>query len=255
MKGGKRIAVITGGAKGIGLAIALRLVRDNVIPVLADIDGELAHKAAAELCAAGLEAVALRLDVTDEGSVTAVLAEVDQRFGSLDILVNNAGIIGLDGGRRPLIEGMSLQLWQRTLDVNLTGAFLMSRGAIPLMRRGRWGRIVNMSSRTARTRTGPGNAHYAASKAGMIGFSRVLASEVGKDGITVNCVAPSKIATAMTMAIGGGRDLLEKNIAETAVGRLGEPADVANAVAYLCSDQANFITGIVIDVTGGSFMP
>lgn len=255
MSGSRRIAVITGGARGIGLAIAERLARENVFPVLADIEVELAHEAARALSAAGLEAAALGVDVSDEASVIRALAEVDRRFGSLDILVNNAGIIGLDRGQRPAIESMPLELWRRTLDVNLTGAFLMSRGAIPLMRRRRWGRIVSMSSRTARTRTGPGNAHYAASKAGLIGFSRVLASEVGSDGITVNCIAPSKIATAMTLAIGGGRELLDKNIAETVVGRLGEPADVADAVAYLCSERASFITGIVVDITGGSFMP
>jgi 3-oxoacyl-[acyl-carrier protein] reductase len=255
MQANRRIAVVTGGAQGLGRAIAERLAQENVFPILADIEEDLVHKAARELRAAGLEASALRVDVADESSVANALAEVDERFGRLDILVNNAGILGLNAGERPLVENMPLALWRRTLDINLTGAFLMSRGAVTLMRRGHWGRIVNMSSRTARTRTGPGNSHYAASKAGMIGFSRVLASEVGADGITVNCVAPSKITTAMTLSVAGAQELFDAHIAEITVGRLGVPADVANAVAFLCSEQASFITGIVVDVTGGSFMP
>src|SRR5581483_9684421 len=183
--------------------------------------------------------------------------DIDKRFGRLDILVNNAGVLGLDqAGNRPRVEDMSLELWQQTLDVNLTGTFLASRGAIPLMRRGRWGRIVNIASRAARMRTGIGNSNYAASKAGVIGFSRVLAGEVGLDGITVNCIAPSRVMTAMTLAVAAGsKDYFERNIAETAVGRLAEPIDIANVIAFLCSDQASFVTGIIVDVTGGSFMP
>ncbi|MEO8133260.1 MAG: SDR family NAD(P)-dependent oxidoreductase [Betaproteobacteria bacterium] len=255
MHGTRRIALITGGAGALGRAIAARLARDNVLPVLGDLDDGPLQAAVIELAGAGVEAVAMRLDVTDESSVAAVYAEIDRRFHRLDILVNNAGIIGLDGGTRPLIEGMSLPLWQRTLEVNLTGTFLASRGAIPLMRQGKWGRIVNIASRVGRTRTGPGNAHYAASKAGLIGFSRILASEAGSDGITVNCVAPSKIATPMTLGIQGASELFDKNIDETAVGRLGHAEDVAGTVGFLCSEEASFITGIVIDVTGGSFMP
>src|SRR5688500_5563103 len=146
-----------------------------------------------------MHAVAVRVDVADEDSVAAAYAEIESAFGRLDILVNNAGILGLDNGERPRVATMPLALWQRTIDVNLTGTFLMCRGAASLMQRNRWGRIVNLSSRVGRTRTGPGNAHYAASKAGLIGFSRVLASELGPDGITVNCVAPSKVVTEMTL--------------------------------------------------------
>ena len=251
----KRIALVTGGAQGIGRAIAERLLQDNAVVVLGDIDEAAVRTTADELAANGGECVGLYLDVADEASVARAYAEIDRRFGGLDILVNNAGIIALDDGRRPVVESMSLEHWRRTLDVNLTGTFLMSRGAIPLMRRGRWGRIVNMCSRLARTRTGPGNSHYAASKAGLIGFSRILASEAGSDGITVNCIAPSKIATEMTRSIAGGAALLEEYIGETVVGRLGEPDDVANIVGFLCSEQSSFITGIVVDVTGGSFMP
>jgi NAD(P)-dependent dehydrogenase (short-subunit alcohol dehydrogenase family) len=251
----KRVALVTGGAQGLGRAIAERLARNQMSVILADLQIDVAQKSAKELIAAGFEAVALPLDVTDEKSVAALYAEIDKRFGRLDVLVNSAGILGLDQGKRPLVESMSLDLWNKTINVNLTGIFLASRGAIPLMRRGKWGRIINISSRAARMRTGLGNSNYAASKAGIIGFSRVLAGEVGRDGITVNSIAPSRIVTAMTQALSSSKEMFEKNIAESAVGRLAEPTDVANTISYLCSDEAGYITGIVVDVTGGSFMP
>jgi NAD(P)-dependent dehydrogenase (short-subunit alcohol dehydrogenase family) len=149
---------------------------------------------------------------------------------------------------------MPVELWQRTLAINLTGAFLMCRAAIPLMRKGRWGRIVNIASRAARMRTGIGNANYAASKAGLLGLSRVLAGEVGKDGITVNCIAPSRIVTDMTRAAANGEAAFAANVRDTALGRLCVPGDVAASVAFLCSDDAAFITGAILDVNGGSFM-
>ncbi len=251
----KRVAVVTGGGRGLGRAIAERLGRGGMSVVLGDIDLDMAKQTARELNEAGVDATALALNVTDEGSVAAFYAEVDRRFGRLDVLINNAGVLGLDQGKRPLVEDMSLDLWRQTIDVNLTGVFLASRGAIPLMKRGKWGRIVSISSRAARMKTGLGNSNYAASKAGVIGFSRVMAGELGRDGITVNCVAPSRIPTAMTLASPTSKDAFERNIAETAVGRLATPQDVANTINYLCSDEASFLTGLVVDVTGGSFMP
>jgi NAD(P)-dependent dehydrogenase (short-subunit alcohol dehydrogenase family) len=252
----RRVALVTGAARGIGRAIAERLAREGACVVIGDIDAHAASIAADALGSAELEAAAIPLDVADETSVAAAYGEIEARFGRLDILINNAGVLGLDnGGERPRVATMPLALWRRTLDVNLTGTFLMCRGAVPLMQRHRWGRIVNLSSRVGRTRTGPGNAHYAASKAGLIGLSRVLASELGPDGITVNCVAPSKVVTEMTLSLAGSAERFDANVAETAVGRLGTEADVANAVAFLCSEASGFVTGVVIDVTGGSFMP
>lgn len=251
----KRVAVVTGGAQGLGRAIAERLGRGGMTVVLGDVNIDIAKSTAREMEQRGIKAIALALNVADEKSVAAFYKEVDSQLGRLDILVNNAGVLGLDQGKRPLVEEMSLELWRQTIDVNLTGVFLASRGAIPLMRRGKWGRIVSISSRAARMKTGMGNSNYAASKAGVIGFSRVMAGELGRDGITVNCVAPSRIPTAMTLASPTSKDAFERNIAETAVGRLATPEDVANVINYLCSDEANFLTGLIVDVTGGSFMP
>jgi len=250
----RRLALITGGAQGVGRAIADRLAQNGVSLLIGDIQLDAARQAVSELAEAGAEATALRIDVSDEQSVAQAYAEIDRRFGRLDILVNNAGVLDLVEGKRSTLEDMPLATWERTVKVNLTGAFLMSRGAIPLMRRGKWGRIVNITSVAARKKTSISNSAYAASKAGMHGFSRVLAVEVGRDGITVNCVAPSRMVTAWTMKI-QDQDYFERGIAETAIGRLTTPADVANTTAFLCSEDANFLTGTIIDVNGGAFMP
>jgi 3-oxoacyl-[acyl-carrier protein] reductase len=249
-----RVALVTGAARGLGLAIAERLGADGHRTILCDADADGAHRSAANLVSRGMESQAIGLDVANPDAVAAAIARTAELYGRLDILVNNAGIQGLQEGHRPLVEEMPVELWQRTLAVNLTGAFLMCRAAIPLMRKGRWGRVVNIASRAARMRTGIGNANYAASKAGLIGLSRVLAGEVGRDGITVNCIAPSRIKTDMTLAAKNSEEAFTANVRDTALGRLCVPGDVAASVAFLCSDDAAFITGAIIDVNGGSFM-
>ena len=252
----KRLAMITGGAQGLGRAIAQRLAADGIEIVVADLQFDAARRTAEDQCASGATATALALDVGDEASIAAAYADIERRFGRLDILVNNAGIPGLQNGQRVPVEQTSLATWEHTLRINLTGTLLMCRGAVPLMRRGGFGRIVNMSSRAARARTGRHIGSYAASKAALIGLSQVLAGEVGPDGITVNCVAPSSVKTAMTQATSGGEaDYFERAAEQTAVGRLATAEDVAEAVAYLCSGGAGFVTGTVLDVNGGSVMP
>jgi NAD(P)-dependent dehydrogenase (short-subunit alcohol dehydrogenase family) len=249
------IAWITGAGSGIGEAAAIALADEGATTVLTGRTPEKLERVAARIRQQGGEAYVQPAELTDAKQVQKVGEFISSALGRLDILVNNAGVIGLSDGERPLVETMPLALWQRTLDVNLTGAFLASRSAIPLMKAGRWGRIVNISSRAGRTRTGVGHSNYGASKAGLIGFSRVLAGEVGGDGITVNCVAPSRVPTAMTLALADSTGAFERNVSETAVGRLGTPRDVADVVAFLASDAAAFLTGIVVDVNGGSFMP
>jgi NAD(P)-dependent dehydrogenase (short-subunit alcohol dehydrogenase family) len=247
----QRVALVTGAARGIGRAIAERLARNGCFVLVVDLQHDNARRAATDISAAGGHAIPIATDVGDEGAVADAYAGIDARFGRLDILVNNAAI---PGERCPL-EKMSLEGFESTLRVNLTGAFLMTRAAIPLMRRGNWGRIVNMTSLTARGQPGVNRANYVATKTGIIGFSRVLADEVGRQGITVNCIAPSRIKTELTLATAGDdKEFFARGAAATVVGRLGESTDVANAVAWLCSDAASFVTGAVLDVNGGTVM-
>ena len=249
----KRLALITGAAQGLGRAIADRLARDGFELIVSDVQADAIRRTAEELAAAGATATALPLDVSDEAAVLAAFAEIDARFGRLDALVNNAGVIGTGA---PRFEDNALAVWQQTMRVNLNGPFLMCRAAVPLMKRGGYGRIVNMSSRAGRTRTAARNPAYPTSKAALIGLSRVLAGEVGRDGITVNCVAPGSVLTPMTTTAHNDQDgYFERQAAATALGRIALPGDIADAVAFLCSDEASFITGAVIDVNAGLFMP
>lgn len=251
----RKIALITGAAQGIGRGIAERLAADGAAVVVADVDSALAQQTAESIRASGAQAAALTLDVGDESSVAAAYGEIERRFGCLHILVNNAGVSGSQGARREPIERTTLATWEHTLNVNLTGAMLMCRGAIPLMRRAGFGRIVNVSSRAARTRSVPHLGCYSTTKAAMIGLSQVLAGELGPEGFTVNCVAPSTVRTSMTLSTTQGQaGYFDRAADNTAVGRLGTAGDVANAVAFLCSDDAAFITGTVLDVNGGSAM-
>jgi 3-oxoacyl-[acyl-carrier protein] reductase len=249
----KRLAVVTGAARGVGRAIAERLARDGFTVVVADIHLEAARQTALELAANGANTAAMHVDVGDEQSVQAFYADIDRQFGRLDVLVNNAGILGLVEGQRAKLVDMPLSSWNQTLAVNLTGTFLMCRGAVPLMARHQWGRIVSISSRSARARTNVSNAHYAASKAGVLGMSRVLAFEVGPLGITVNSVAPSRMATEMTAT--QDKEYFVAGSSDPVLGRIASIQDVAGSVAFLCSEDAGYLTGIVIDVNGGAYMP
>lgn len=253
MKDFERLALVTGAARGVGRAIAQRLARDNFAIVVADVQLDAAKEAAKELTAAGARAVALPVDIGDEQSVQDLYASIDRQYGRLDVLVNNAGILGLVDGQRAKVVDMPLASWSQTIHVNLTGTFLMCRGAVPLMARNRWGRIVSISSRAARARTNVSNAHYAASKAGVLGLSRVLAVEAGPLGITVNSVAPARMETEMTAT--QDANYFASGSSDPVLGRIATIHDVAGSVAFLCSDDAQYLTGIVIDVNGGAYMP
>jgi 3-oxoacyl-[acyl-carrier protein] reductase len=250
-----RVALVTGSTRGIGRAIAARLAADGHIVIVNGSAERATRDAAAHLAESGAQVIGVGADVSSEQSVADLIAEIERRFGRLDIVVNNAGISPRVNGAKPTVETTPLEHWTRTLSVNLTGAFLVCRAGLALMKQGQWGRIVNIGSIAGRMNTGFGSAHYAASKAGVIGFSRVLAGEVGGFGITVNCVAPGRISTDMSASFSNASEIDDIYIARTPVGRLGTPPDVASAVAFLVSDDAEFITGTVIDVSGGMFMP
>lgn len=241
-----QVALVTGGAGGIGWATAARLASDGAAVVIADLDAAAAKAAASRI---GATAVGLAMDVADESSVDATVAEVADRFGHLDIVVNNAGVL-----RDNLIHRMTLDDWELVLDVHLRGAFLVSRAAQRSMVAQRGGRIINLSSIAATGNRGQSN--YSAAKAGIIGLTKTLAIELGRFGITVNAVAPGYIATAMTDATAArvGVDPHEyraQAAEQTPLRRVGEPEDVAAAIAFLVSQDAAFITGQVLVVDGG----
>jgi 3-oxoacyl-[acyl-carrier protein] reductase len=241
-----RVAVITGSGRGIGKAIAVELARKGAIVIIAEL-AAYGQETAAELCAAGAHAVYLKLDVADAENVQHTVEQVSQRYGHIDILVNNAGI----RPTRYALE-MSLTDWERVVAVNLTGTFNCCRAIAPLMVEREWGRIVNISSLAAQQGSTGGHSHYAAAKAGIIGFSKSLARELAPHGITVNVVAPGWIDTE------GWEGQLDGRRAEYAarvpVGRLGQPEDVAHAVAFLASDEASYITGVTLSVNGGLYI-
>ena len=247
-----RVALVTGAGRGIGRGIALRLSEAGMAVVVCDLRDDLVGQVCSELAARGVDASGAICDVTDEAAVARMMADVDRRYGRLDVLVNSAGILETSGATRPTLETLSLETWSRVLSVNLTGPFLVCRAAAPLMKRAGYGRIVNIASRAARTRAGP--PAYSASKGGLVALSRVIAGELGPFGITVNCVAPSRVATDLTADV-STPEIIAAKLAETPVGRIGEVEDVAAAVCYLASDEAAFVTGAIIDVSGGSFMP
>jgi 3-oxoacyl-[acyl-carrier protein] reductase len=261
-----RVALVTGGSRGLGRADALTLARAGADVVIADIlvesdtsaaedYGVLARAAVAqgmvhtestveEIRSLGRRALAVRCDVTDRGQVAAAVERVVTELGAVDILVNNAGTLDHVGQ----FADQRLDLWERDLRVNLTGAFNCSQEVWPHMRERQWGRIVNMAS-VAGTLGGFGQASYSTTKAGVLGLTKTLAMEGGRHGITCNAIVPGIIGTeAFHMA----NPAMNERIANrTVFKRPGDPQDIANAVAFLCSDLAAYVTGIELNVSGG----
>jgi 3-oxoacyl-[acyl-carrier protein] reductase len=243
-----KTALVTGGSQGIGETIARRLAATGATVLVAARSEEKAAAVAAAIVAAGGTAEAVRLDVADPESVSAAFKGIAERHEKLDVLVNNAGITA-DG----LLLRMSKESWDRVIATDLTGVFLVTQEAVRLMLKKRVaGRIVTVGSVVGLTGN-PGQANYAAAKAGVVGFTMSLAREIGSRGITVNAVAPGYIETAMTGALSDGQRaaLAEKIV----LGRLGTGEDVAGAVLYLASDLASYVTGTVLNVSGGLLIP
>jgi 3-oxoacyl-[acyl-carrier protein] reductase len=261
-----RVALVTGGSRGLGRADALTLARAGADVVIADIlvesdasaaeaYGPLAQAAAAgglvrteataeEIRTLGRRSLALKCDVTDATQVQAVVSRTAEDLGSVDILVNNAGTLDHLGQ----LENQVPELWERDLRVNLTGAFNCSRAVWPHMKDRGWGRIVNMAS-VAGTLGGFGQASYSTTKAGLLGLTRTLALEGARHGITANAIVPGIIGTEAFHF--GNPEMNERMVRRTALRRTGDPQDIANAIAFLCSDLAGYITGIELNVSGG----
>ena len=243
-----RVAVVTGAASGMGLAIARHLAaRSNRVGVL-DLQGKAALQAAEDLRKEGATAIAVEADVTDRGAVDAALEKVRAQLGPIAIMVTAAGVESFE----PFTD-IKIESWERLLAVNLTGTFRCLQAAVPDMLAARWGRMVTISSSSAQSGA-PRMAHYVASKGGVIGLTRALALELAPHGITVNAITPGMVDTPMLRRTVAGGDIgqLEKIAARVIpVGRVGTPEEIAATCAFLCSDEAGFMTGQVVGVNGG----
>ena len=240
----KKIAAITGGGKGLGAAIARRLLADGADGVaLMDIDDALAQETAALLDESGTRVLPLKCDVTNETSVSAAFSAAAEHFGRVDILINNAGFT-----RDAMFHKMAMEDFRRVMDVHVNGACYCTAQVLPGMRERGFGRIINMSSLAAFGNMGQSN--YSAAKAALIGFTSTLALESAGKNITVNCVAPGLTNTDIIKSI--PEDAMAALLKKIPMGRIGEPEEVANLVAFLASDQAGYITGQCIVIAGGA---
>jgi 3-oxoacyl-[acyl-carrier protein] reductase len=246
-----RVAAVTGAAGGLGLGIAQRLARAGYQVIAIDRAPQV-EAVASGLRAEGLKVQAVVLDIADEDAVRRMVAGVDAEYGRFDILVNNAGIHPKIDGERNSFLKMTTPQWNEVIGINLTAAFVLCREVAPLMRRGKWGRIVNMSSRAGRTLVDTAGIHYAAAKAGMIGMTRIIASEVAGDGVTANCIAPGRIESPMTSQ--GSDAQRAMLVGRIPVGRIGTPDEIGHVVEFLVSEHSGYLTGTVIDVNGGTYM-
>jgi len=242
-----KVSIVTGGGQGLGRAIALGLAKKGSEVAVCDVNLDASRDVAKEILSMGRKGLALKVDVSNSMEVKNMADCVLAEFGKIDILVNNAGIC-----RVASIEETTEEDWDRVMAVNLKGVFLCSRAVMGIMKRQRSGRIVNMGSLAGKVGGVATGAHYAASKAGVICFTKSLAKELAPFGVTVNAIAPGVIGTQMTEGITGGdwNDYLKV----IPLGYIGVPEDVANAVLFFVSDEAHYITGEIMDVNGGMLM-
>ncbi|GAB49283.1 3-oxoacyl-ACP reductase FabG [Mobilicoccus pelagius] len=244
-----RTAIVTGAARGIGAAVARRLAADGMAVAVLDLDESACGAVVEEITAARGRALAVGVDVSDEAAVEAAVTRVANELGSPTVLVNNAGII-----RDDMLFKMSADNWDAVMNVHLRGAFLMTRATQRYMTEEKYGRIVNLSSTSALGNRG--QANYSAAKAGLQGFTKTVAIELGKFGVTTNAIAPGFIATDMTRATAERmgvtfEQFLEGAAKQIPVGRAGQPEDIAATASFLCREEAGFVSGQVIYVAGG----
>lgn len=245
----QRTAIVTGAARGIGAAVARRFAQDGFAVAVLDLDESACGAVVSEIEAAGGRALAVGVDVSDEGAVQAAVERVASELGAPTVLVNNAGII-----RDNMLFKMTVADWDAVMGVHLRGSFLMSRAAQKYMTEAKWGRIINLSSTSALGNRG--QANYSAAKAGLQGFTKTLAIELGKFGVTANAIAPGFIATDMTRATAERMGItfdvfLEGAAKEIPVQRVGQPEDIAAVASFLAREDAGFVSGQVIYVAGG----
>jgi 3-oxoacyl-[acyl-carrier protein] reductase len=245
-----RVAIVTGAARGIGAAIAHRLAADGIAVGVVDLDEQGSARTAKEIIEDGGRAIPVGADVADEKAAGNAVQQTVAELGPVTVLINSAGII-----RDNLIFKMSTSDWDSVMDVHLRGAFLMSRAAQTQMTQAKWGRIVNISSTSALGNRG--QANYATAKAGLIGFTKTLALELGKFGVTANAIAPGFVETEMTQATATrqGIDYDDWKIAvarDIPIGRIGQPEDIAAVASFLCREEAGYVSGQVIFVNGGA---
>jgi 2-hydroxycyclohexanecarboxyl-CoA dehydrogenase len=245
-----RVAVVTGGASGIGLGVARRFVADGHRVAVFDRNGPAAKAAVDELTSAGGTALAIEVDVADWESVDAAFAQVRTELGPVEILVTSAGIESFD----PLLD-ITPEIWNRIIAVNLTGTFTCAQAAVADMAEAGWGRIVTISSSSAQSGA-PNMTHYAASKGGVIALTKALAVELARQGITVNTIPPSLVDTPMVDQAVAAGDFPGVDVVGPMIplGRAGTPDDIAGACSYLCSDDGSYITGQIIGVNGGMYI-
>jgi 3-oxoacyl-[acyl-carrier protein] reductase len=241
-----RVALVTGASQGIGRACALRLAKAGATVAVAARNLEKLHELVQEIISRGAKSAPFVVDVSDEDQVKTAIKSALAEFGKIDILVNNAGVT-----HDQLVMRMKRSDWDSVLNTNLTSAYLCIQQVIPSMLKQRWGRIINVSSIFGQMGQA-GQANYAASKAGLIGLTMAVAREVGSRNITCNAVAPGFIETAMTASLAD--DLKQTALKSIPLGRIGAPEDVANAVAFLASEESSYITGHVLSVNGGMLM-
>ena len=246
MKFIQRVALVTGAGRGIGAATALRLAQEGCDVAVNDIDGEACHRIVAQICDLGVRAIPVPCNVCDAQQVKEMVKWAVGEFGHLDILINNAGITN-DG----TLLKLSAEKFNQVIEVNLCAPFLCMQQAAIYMKAQGYGRIINLSSISG-VAGNFGQGNYAASKAGLIGLSKVAALELGKYGITVNCIAPGFVDSDMTKAI--PETIRQKRIAEIPRGMPGTQEEIASAIAYLASDETGFINGAVLHINGGCYM-